>query len=31
MVISIRIAIKQSLGRFNKGNSIWECTNLLKN
>lgn len=26
MVISIRIAIKQSLGRFNKRNSIGECT-----
>ena len=25
MVISIRIAIKQSLGRFDKRNSIWEC------
>jgi hypothetical protein len=26
MVISIRIAIKQSLGRFHKRNSIKECT-----
>ena len=26
MVISIRIAIKRSLGRFNKRNSIEECT-----
>ncbi|HZL23566.1 MAG TPA: hypothetical protein VFC05_09585 [Nitrososphaeraceae archaeon] len=30
MVISIRIAIKRSLGRFNKRNSIGECTQILK-
>ncbi len=28
MVISIRIAIKQSLGRFRKRNSSWECTQI---
>lgn len=28
MVISIRIAIKQSLGRFNKRNSIGKCTQI---
>ncbi|HEX6672647.1 MAG TPA: hypothetical protein VF084_10465 [Nitrososphaeraceae archaeon] len=30
MIISIRIAIKRSLGRFNKRNSIGECTQILK-
>jgi hypothetical protein len=31
MVISIRIAIKQSLERFNKRNSSWEGTQNIKN